>query len=144
MRIDVHTHIFAPEIVRDRHHYFDGEPAFKALYDSPRGQAGNRNRWCPWRATPSTGRGLWLSWQQEELAARHNDYVLEAAARYAPALIPFACVHPLMPASGREAERCLAQGAAGLGELAIYGPSTATLALPCFDELVGVAGLTVR
>ena len=36
MRIDIHTHIFPPEIVQDRHRFFDGEPAFQALYDSPR------------------------------------------------------------------------------------------------------------
>lgn len=139
MRIDVHTHIFAPEIVRDRHHYFDGEPVFKALYDSPRARLATAESLVEAMARNAIDRAVVFGfpWHQAELAARHNDYVLEAAARHAPTLIPFACVHPLMPASGREAERCLAQGAAGLGELAIYEPSTATLALPCFDELVG-------
>jgi len=30
--IDIHTHIFPPEICRDRKSYFPGEPAFELLY----------------------------------------------------------------------------------------------------------------
>ncbi|NTV43166.1 MAG: amidohydrolase, partial [Syntrophobacteraceae bacterium] len=44
MRVDVHTHIFPPEIVRDRERFFHGEPAFKLLYDSPKARlAGARD-----------------------------------------------------------------------------------------------------
>ena len=33
--IDVHTHIFPPEIVRQREDFFNEDPAFRWLYDSP-------------------------------------------------------------------------------------------------------------
>ena len=36
MQIDVHTHIFPPEIVQNRQRFYAGEPDFKLLYDSPR------------------------------------------------------------------------------------------------------------
>ena len=33
--IDVHTHIFPPEIVEHRENFFGEDPAFRWLYDSP-------------------------------------------------------------------------------------------------------------
>ena len=35
MIIDFHTHIFPENVRNAREHYFDGEPAFRLLYDSP-------------------------------------------------------------------------------------------------------------
>lgn len=138
MLIDVHTHIFPPEIVLDRQHYFAGEPDFKLLYDSPRARLTTVEALLESMEHNGIDHAVVFGfpWQQGELAARHNAYVLEAAARYAPALIPLGCVHPLMPGSGREADRCLEQGARGLGELAIYGSEEATKVLGCLQELV--------
>ena len=33
MIIDIHTHIFPPEIVAQRERFFPGEPAFQLLYE---------------------------------------------------------------------------------------------------------------
>lgn len=138
MRVDVHTHIFPPEIVQDRHRFFDGEPAFQALYDSPRARLATAESLLEAMTRDHVDHAVAFGfpWQSSNLATRHNDYVLESAARYAPALIPLGCVNPLGPDSSREAERCLRLGARGLGELAIYGEVRAQVALEAFPDLI--------
>jgi uncharacterized protein len=138
MRVDVHTHIFPPEIVQDRQRFFDGEPAFQMLYDSPNAKLttaesllGTMNR-----DDVDCAVTFGFPWRRSDLMKRHNDYVLESAAKHAPSLIPFGCVNPLEPDSPREAERCLEFGARGLGELAIYGAVKAQVALECFLDLI--------
>lgn len=138
MLIDVHTHIFPPEIVLDRQRYYAGEPDFKLLYDSPRARLATVESLLETMEGSGLDRAVVFGfpWQQRDLMVRHNDYVLEAAARYVPTLIPLGCVHPLTPESVREADRCLEQGARGLGELACYGAVEAKLALGCLEELI--------
>jgi predicted TIM-barrel fold metal-dependent hydrolase len=138
MRIDVHTHIFPPEIVQDRTCFFEGEPAFKLLYDSPRARLVEVATLIEVMDRDNVDRAVVFGfpWSQADIAARHNDYVLEAAARYPQRLIPMACMDPLGNYAGREAERCLAAGARGLGELAVYGSCDPPQALTCFQELI--------
>ncbi len=138
MRIDIHTHIFPPEIVQDRHRFFDGEPAFQALYDSPKAKLATAESLLEAMSRDGVDRAVTFGfpWQNSDLMTHHNDYVLESAAKYAPALIPLGCVNPLGPGSSREAERCLELGVRGLGELAIYGEVKAQVALESFLDLI--------
>ena len=59
-------------------------------------------------------------WRNAELRARHNQYVLEAAAGFPGRLSPMACLDLLSPACPLEAEKMISAGARGLGELAVY------------------------
>jgi uncharacterized protein len=138
MRIDVHTHIFPPEIVQDRTRFFAGEPAFKLLYDSPRARLVEVETLIEVMDRDKIDRAVAFGfpWSRADIATRHNDYVLKAAARYPQRVIPMACMDPLGNQAGREAERCLAAGARGLGELAVYGSCDRPLALACFRELI--------
>jgi len=138
MRVDVHTHIFPPEVVQDRQRFYNGEPAFQLLYDSPRAKLAEVESLLEAMERDGVDRAVVFGfpWQRSDLMIRHNDYVLESAAKYAPALIPLGCVDPLGSGSLREAERCLTLGARGLGELAIYGPVDEQTALRCFDDLI--------
>jgi predicted TIM-barrel fold metal-dependent hydrolase len=138
MRIDVHTHIFPPEIVQERTPFFDGEPAFRLLYESPRAKLVGAETLIEVmdRDEIDCSVVFGFPWQAADLAARHNDYVLGAAARYPQRLIPLACVDPLGSHAVREAERCLTAGARGLGELAIYGADEPQRAHACFQELI--------
>jgi uncharacterized protein len=138
MRVDVHTHIFPPEVVQDRQRFYDGEPAFQLLYDSPRAKLATVESLLEAMERDGVDRAVAFGfpWQRSDLMVRHNDYVLESAAKYGPALIPLGCVDPLGSESLREAERCLTHGARGLGELAIYGPADKQIALRCFDDLI--------
>ncbi|HQN18947.1 MAG TPA: amidohydrolase family protein [Syntrophobacteraceae bacterium] len=143
MRIDVHTHIFPPDIVQDRQGFYDGEPAFRHLYDSPRARLATVESLLETMERDRVDRAVVFGfpWQKPELAMRHNDYVLESAAKYAPALIPLGCVNPVGPGSLREAERCLALGARGLGELAVYGLVDEAVALNCYQDLIACCGM---
>ncbi|NLI81130.1 MAG: amidohydrolase family protein [Deltaproteobacteria bacterium] len=137
MLVDVHTHIFPPEIVGNRHRFFHGEPAFELLYASPRAKLAkaedllNTMDDCGVEFAVTFG----FPWENMELARRHNDYVLESAARYSPRLLPLGCMHPLHKEASSEARRCLESGARGLGELAVYGPLDRQAALPRFGNL---------
>jgi uncharacterized protein len=138
MLIDVHTHIFPPEVVQDRQRFFEGEPAFRLLYDSPKAKLGTVESLLEAMERNGVQRAVVFGfpWQRNDLTMRHNDYVLESAAKHAPALIPLGCVDPLGSGSLGEAERCLTHGARGLGELAIYGPVDEQVALRCFEDLI--------
>lgn len=138
MQIDVHTHIFPPEIVRNRQRFYAGEPDFKLLYDSPRAKLASVESLIEVMDDNGLDRAVVFGfpWQKHDLTRRHNDYVLESAAKYAPALIPLCCVNPVVQGSEKEADRCFEQGARGLGELAIYGPVDQATALGYLQDLV--------
>jgi predicted TIM-barrel fold metal-dependent hydrolase len=59
-------------------------------------------------------------WQNPELFKLHNDYIMEVAQRHPGRLIGFGCFDPSSGEAPQEAERCLAGGLAGIGELAFY------------------------
>jgi predicted TIM-barrel fold metal-dependent hydrolase len=138
MRIDVHTHIFPPEIVRDRNRFFSGEPVFQLLYDSPKARLATAEDLLQIMDRDGIDRAVVFGfpWRGSEVTVRNNDYVLEAAARYAPRLIPMGCVYPLSEGAVEEAGRCLRSGARGLGELAIYDACDPDEALKRFQDLI--------
>ncbi|MCE5242431.1 MAG: amidohydrolase family protein [Syntrophobacteraceae bacterium] len=138
MRIDVHTHIFPPEIVADRGRFFSGEPEFKLLYGAPRARLATAETLLEAADRDEVDRvvAFGFPWRNGETAARHNDYVLEAAFRHGTRIIALACVNPVERYATGEAERCLDAGAAGLGELAVYGRCDPAEALKAFAPLV--------
>ncbi len=122
MRVDVHTHIFPPKVVADRSRFFAGEPAFEQLYNSPKAKLVGAEALIEAmdQAAVDYAVTFGFPWLNSQQAQRHNDYILEAAAKFAPRLVPLACMHPLAADAVAEAERCLRAGARGLGELAVY------------------------
>lgn len=138
MRIDCHTHIFPPQIQTARERFFAAEPTFKLLYDSPKARLATAEDLLELMDREEVDKAVVFGfpWEQQHLAARHNDYVLEAAARYPDRLIPFGCVNPRHEDSAREAEKCLHAGAKGLGEIAIYGACDTAAALQSFADLI--------
>lgn len=137
MRIDVHTHVFPGEIVSERERFFANEPVFRLLYDSPKARLTTAEGLLEVMDRDGVDRAVVFGfpWVQPDLAMRHNDVVLEAAVRHAPRLIPFGCVSPLARGAIREAERCLENGARGLGELAIYESCDPGQALDVYGAL---------
>ncbi len=121
MRVDVHTHIFPPEMVRDRSRFFHGEPAFKLLYDSPKAKLAEARDLLESMERQGIDSSVCLGfpWRNTELAKRHNDSILEAGAK-SSRIVPFCCVDARGDDSVKEARRCLEAGARGLGELALY------------------------
>jgi predicted TIM-barrel fold metal-dependent hydrolase len=138
MRIDVHTHIFPPQIIRDRSHFFEREPAFRLLYESPKARLASAESLLEVMDRDNIDRAVVFGfpWNHSATATAHNDYVLEAAARYPQRLIPLACMNPLGEYAVSEAERCFRAGAKGLGELAIYGDCEVSRALGGYRDLI--------
>jgi hypothetical protein len=138
MTIDVHTHIFPPEVVRDRDRFFDREPAFRLLYESPKSKLVTAEGLLEAMDEQEVERSITFGfpWVNPETAARHNDYVLDAAVRHGSRLVPLACFDVLSERAPAEAERCLRAGAAGLGELALYGRCDPRAALERFEPVV--------
>ncbi|MEW6387908.1 MAG: amidohydrolase family protein [Thermodesulfobacteriota bacterium] len=120
--LDVHTHVFPEEICRRREDFFADEPAFRLLYDSPQARLVTPAEMLPALEEEGVEAAVigGFPWRQERLCRRHNDVILEAAARWPRKFIPFCTVHPLEPGAPREVERCLAAGCRGIGELAWY------------------------
>ena len=123
MTLDAHTHICPPEIRRDRSAFFSNEEDFRLLYENPKARLiGATELVTHLDATGVTGAcAFGFPWQDDGHTRRCNDYVLEAAVRFPGRVLPFACVNPLRHTASAEAERCLAAGARGLGEIATYG-----------------------
>jgi predicted TIM-barrel fold metal-dependent hydrolase len=137
----VHTHIFPPEIVKGRERFFRNEPSFKLLYDSPGAKLATAEDLL--EAMDGDGVDVSVSfgfpWESLELTRRHNDYVLESAAKYGSRILPLCCVNPLSGGALSEARRCLEAGARGLGELGVYGECDGEKALGSFQDLIDCA-----
>ena len=122
MIIDIHTHIF-PKIMQDqRDLFFDGEPAFKLLYDNPKSNIVGADQLIEAMDKDNVDRSVVFGfpWQNEAYFKQNNDYVMEAVARYPDRLYGFCCLDPYHPNSEKEVERCLNAGLSGIGELAFY------------------------
>lgn len=139
MIIDVHTHIFPKSMCRDRASFFSGEDAFCLLYDSPKARMADAEELIA--AMDAAGVDMAVTfgfpWKQPDLWRMHNDYIIDAAARYPKRLIPLCCVNVAAKGAVEEIERCLAAGCAGAGELAFYasglGEEAVALLEPVMD-----------
>lgn len=122
MIIDIHTHLFAASVCKDRAAYFPGEPAFELLYQSEKAKMVG-----PEEIIAAMDQGgvdvsvvCGFPWRSQETAKLGNDAVLEAVSRYPERLKGFCCVDPTAAGAAAEVERCLDAGMVGVGELAFY------------------------
>jgi predicted TIM-barrel fold metal-dependent hydrolase len=120
--IDVHTHIFPPEIVRHREDFFSADPAFRWLYDSPQAKLVTAEDLLQAMAVEGVEKSVIFGfpWRTMKIMRLHNDYIIESQHRSPRHLIGFACVNALESGAAAEVERCLAAGCRGVGELAFY------------------------
>ena len=138
MRIDFHIHIF-PRAIRDqRERFFKDEPAFRLLYDDPRARLVGVDELITMLDDQQIDKAVIFGfpWCQETTFRRHNDYIIEAVARYPERLWGLGCMDIMHPQAAREAERCLAAGLSGLGELAFYGAGIDETALKHLTPLM--------
>ncbi len=122
MIIDAHTHIFPETVRRDRRRYFDGEPAFRLLYESPQSRLAGAEDLIAVMDENGIDKAVTFGfpWENPETAKRHNDYILSAQQDYPGRLIGLGCMGMYTPEAAAEAERCLTAGLQGIGELAFY------------------------
>jgi predicted TIM-barrel fold metal-dependent hydrolase len=122
MIIDFHTHIFPRNIRQNRENLFPSEPAFQLLYQSAKSrligatdliEAMDKN--CVDKSVV-----FGFPWKKSAVFKPHNDYIMEMVQKYSDRLIGFGCFEPAGENVVAEAERCIAAGVSGIGELAFY------------------------
>jgi predicted TIM-barrel fold metal-dependent hydrolase len=136
MIIDAHAHIFPPELIGRRESLLKSDPAFNLLYSDPQAQMAGAGELVEALKSDGVDKALvcGFPWRDPGHARLHNDYILQAAEEHPDRLIALGCVDPLSKEALEEAERVLAKGAFGLGELARYHNDLG-------DEMVPLADL---
>lgn len=119
MIVDCHTHIFAPDVIRDRERLSRSEPWFRLLYGSGAKMATADDLL---RSMDGAGidRSVVMSfgWQSDEACAANNEYLMETTLKADHRIIPFIAVNPSSEeVAMAEIERWAAAGARGVGEL---------------------------
>ena len=120
MIIDFHTHVFPPQIKKNRSKYIDSDPCFAILYSQKDARIVTAEELIASmdKAEIDISVILNIGWITHELCVETNDYILESIARYPKRLIGFCAVQPnSYEAALAEVERCAQAGARGVGEL---------------------------
>lgn len=138
--IDCHTHIFPPEIKRNRSSFISRDPCFAELYGNPASRLVTAPELVESmdKAEIDISLLLNISWQDHELCRLTNDYILESVARSNGRLIGFCAVPPrLTDVSLAEIERCARGGAKGIGEmrLIVKEPESETVLAPFLEVM---------
>jgi len=120
MIIDFHTHVFSPQIKKNRSKYIDSDPCFAILYSNKDAKLATADELI----ASMNKEGIDISvivnigWTTHELCVETNDYILESVARYPERLIGFCAVQPnSYDAAIAEIERCAKEGVRGVGEM---------------------------
>ena len=122
MIIDTHTHLFPESVKKDRTLFFDSEPEFKMLYNSPRAKISTAREMIDSMdvhgvdITVASG----FPWRNSDTAKKNNDYILEAVQAYPGRIKGLACFDMTWEGAADEAVRCIDAGLSGVGELAFY------------------------
>jgi predicted TIM-barrel fold metal-dependent hydrolase len=120
MIIDFHTHVFSPQIKKNRNRYIDNDPCFAVLYSKKEAKLATTEELIDSmdKAGLDVSVIVNIGWMTHELCVETNDYILESIARYPQRLIGFGTVQPQSPrAAIAEIERCAQGGAKGIGEM---------------------------
>jgi len=119
MLIDAHTHISAPQIIADRARLVERDDHFRALYADPRARLATADSLIMSLTAAGVDAAVTFgfAFRSLDLCRLCNDYTLACAKAYCGRLVPLAVTNPTTADGLREASRCLAAGARGLGEL---------------------------
>ncbi|MGB8348672.1 MAG: amidohydrolase family protein [Ktedonobacteraceae bacterium] len=142
MIIDIHTHIFPPQVRDQRERYCARDPWFNHLYSNPRANIATAEDLCAEMATAGVDVSVATSfgWTDPALIQEMNDYVIDAARRYPGRIYGMAGV---LPTTGDQAvyelERCAQAGLIGLGELMPHGQGYRLGDMALLQPLIAVA-----
>jgi predicted TIM-barrel fold metal-dependent hydrolase len=117
--IDFHTHIFVPDVRDRRDDYARRDSAFAEMYSDPEAKIANAEDLLASMdaAGVDVSVALGFAWSDDDDISRHNDYLLDAAARSNGRILPFTTVNMASATAEAEIARCVAADARGLGEL---------------------------
>ncbi len=120
MLIDFHTHVFPPQIKKNRGKYIDNDPCFAILYSKKEATLATADELIASMDKDGVNMSVIVNigWTTHELCVETNDYILESISRYPDRLIGFCAVQPQsFEAAIAEIERCAQGGAKGVGEI---------------------------
>ncbi len=120
MIIDFHTHVFSPQVKKNRNKYIDSDPCFAILYSKKDAKLTTTDELIASMDKAGIDISVILNtgWTTHELCVETNDYILESIARYPERLIGFCSVQPQScEAALDEIERCVRGGIRGVGEI---------------------------
>jgi hypothetical protein len=120
MIIDFHTHVFPPQIKKNRSKYIDSDPCFAILYSEKNAKLATADELIASmdKAGIDISVIVNIGWTTHELCVETNDYILESIARYPQRLIGFCTVQPHSYETAIiEIERCAQEGIRGVGEI---------------------------
>jgi len=118
--IDFHTHVFPPEIKKNRNKYIERDPCFAILYSDPKAKIATAEELIAGMDEAGVDISVILNigWTTHELCVETNDYIIDSVARYPQRLVGFCAVQPQSPkAAAAEIERCAGVGIRGVGEM---------------------------
>jgi predicted TIM-barrel fold metal-dependent hydrolase len=118
--IDFHTHVFPPEVKKNRNKYVERDPCFAILYSDPKAKIATADELIASMDESGVDISVILNigWTTHELCVETNDYIIDSVSRYPQRLVGFCAVQPQSPkAAIDEVERCARAGIKGVGEM---------------------------
>jgi predicted TIM-barrel fold metal-dependent hydrolase len=118
--IDFHTHVFPPDIKKNRSKYIERDPCFAILYSDPKAKIATADELIASMDEAGVDISVILNigWTTHELCVETNDYIIDAVSRYPQRLVGFCAVQPQSAkAAAAEIERCARVGIWGVGEM---------------------------
>ena len=117
--VDAHTHAFPPDWVADRSAHLGSDLWFSQLYEAPTARMIDATGLIEAMDAAGVAQAVMCGWPWADPGhcREHNDYLAEAAAASEGRLAWLGTVSPAPLGAADEAERCLALGASGIGEL---------------------------
>ena len=117
--VDVHVHVFSPEVIAERERYLDRDEWFSRLYTDPTSRMVTGERVLEEMDANDVAVSVicGFAYHNQALCRETNDYVAELVRAYPDRFIGLACVSPEEPGAVTELERCLDAGLRGVGEL---------------------------
>ena len=122
MIIDFHAHIFPKTMRENRENYFADELSFELLYRSPKSKIVGAKTIIDAMDEQGIDKSVVFGfpWKNSKTYSEHNDYIMNAVARYPDRLVGLCCFDPSDNAAATEVHRCFDGGLSGVGELAFY------------------------
>ncbi|MCD4674653.1 MAG: amidohydrolase [Desulfobacula sp.] len=140
MIIDSHTHIFPKKVKQDRSLYFDNEPEFKLLYNSPKAKISSIDELIESMDTYQVDISVicGFPWRNPQFSKQNNDVIIESVQKYPDRIKGLACFDAAWDGAPHETQRCIDAGLCGAGELAFYLSGIDKEALTCLDPVMAV------
>jgi predicted TIM-barrel fold metal-dependent hydrolase len=120
MIVDFHTHVFPPEVKKNRSKYIERDPCFALLYSDSKAKMATADELIAGMDEAGVDISVILNigWTTHELCVETNDYIIDSVSRYPQRLVGFCAVQPQSPkAAVAEIERCAKAGIKGVGEM---------------------------